>query len=247
MGTGTGGGGGNGRARKGDSAEREGEGRDGEVAGSAAGAPRALGLPEIAICEPHPRDFSLRYRHLVGRVGVAFSVAECARRARRLSVGELYGRARAPARAASVTRGAGSGSPAGKARSNRGEVHALRPGGPRPPDVNGGAADRGGVHGPVLRGHEAAAGLHLPGPAAVPARRSGRGHPVPHVPSEHDPLGDCGAAAGLRRRQGSIRMAVHRTTPPPPPNSAAEFGRFCRIGLPNCWVSESRRFVLPNH
>ena len=33
----------------------------------------------------------------------------------------------------------------------------------------------------------------------------------------------------------------------PPPNSAAEFGRFCRIGLPNCWVSKSRRFVLPNH
>ena len=36
-------------------------------------------------------------------------------------------------------------------------------------------------------------------------------------------------------------------TPPPPPISAAEFGRFCRIGLPNCWVSESRQFVLPNH
>ena len=34
---------------------------------------------------------------------------------------------------------------------------------------------------------------------------------------------------------------------PPPPDSAAEFGRFCRIGLPNCWVSESHRFVLPNH
>ena len=54
-----------------------------------------------------------------------------------------------------------------------------------------------------------------------------------------------GAPAG--EKETEVPPKAWPVAQPPPPNLAAEFGRICRIGLPNCWVSESRRFVLPNH
>ena len=65
---------------------------------------------------------------------------------------------------------------------------------------------------------------------------------APHTASLPVDTNRLAHVVGLRR-QG---YRPYTAQPPPPPHSAAEFGRFCRIGLPNFWVSESRRFGLPN-